>query len=77
MNIYEVPKNASHECLLEYKNLDTLEQSEIDKECCWGIAYKVNLYSWEHAGIRLKVEEKNPSGFVQTKMTFYPMVNVK
>ena len=77
VNIYKVPTNTSHEDLLEYKNLETLESSEIDKECCWGIAYKVNIYSWEHDGIRVKVEDNNPDGFVPTKMTFYPVVNIK
>ena len=76
VNIYKVPTTTSHENLLEYKNLGTLEHNEIDKECCWGTAYEVNLYSWKHDGIRLKIEEKLGTSFVPVKMTFYPRVNI-
>ena len=75
VNIYEVPTNASNDDLLEYKNQSTLDDNTIDEECCWGVAYKISNEKWEEEGIQLKVEDKNPGGFVSTNKTFYPVVS--
>ena len=75
VNIYDVPTNASNEDLLEYKQQSALDDSEIDDECCWGVAYQISDDKWEEESFQLKVEKNNPDGFVSTRKTFYPVVS--